>query len=182
MKYVFIIGLIIILLSLFSCITRESTSVGDMNPEELKKEIRETGNVTSYNLLSMYYDDKKMDEDFLDISILMYEKYHNTNALSNIYYAYIYKYNPNIPFFNGNKAELFKKVPNKEQEIALKYLEIGVEKGDYACIESLSEYYLSIGKIDKSKELLKLQEDLIENHKKKVNDSLSKIKNAEKLK
>ena len=127
-------------------------------------------------ILDLY---KKMDEDFLDISILMYEKYHNTNALSNIYYAYIYKYNPNIPFFNGNKAEVFKNVPNKEQEIALKYLEIGVEKEDYACIESLSEYYLSIEKIDKSEELLKLQKDLIENHKKKVNDSLSKIKDVE---
>jgi hypothetical protein len=180
MKYIPIIIVIIVILLFFSCKNKVSKTLDDMNPEVLKKEIINTGSIASFKLLSMYYDDKKMDEDFLDISILMYEKYNYTNALSNIYYAYIYKYNPNIPFYNGDKEQLFKNVPKKEQEIALKYLEIGVEKGDYACIESLSDYYLSIGKIDKSKELLKLQEDLVENHKKKVNDSLSKIQDIKK--
>lgn len=179
MKYIPIIIIIIILL-FFSCKNKISKTLDDMNPELLKKEIINTGSIKSFKLLSMYYGDKKMDEDFLEISILMYEKYNYTNALSDIYYAYIYKYNPNIPFYNGDKAQLFKKVPKKEQEIALKYLKIGVEEGDYACIESLSEYYLSIGKIYKSKELLKLQEDLIENHKKKVKDSLTRIQEIKK--
>lgn len=175
MKYIPIIVLIIVILFFLSCKNEVSTTLDDMNPEELKKDIVNTGNTSSFNLLSMYYGDKKMDEDFLDISILMYEKYNYTNALSDIYNAYIYKYNPNILFLNGDKSELFKKIPKEEQERALKYLKIGVIKGDYACIESLSEYYLSIGKIDKSKELLKLQEDLIEKHKRKVNDTLSTV-------
>lgn len=167
--YFFIIFFLIFL----SCNkTRDSVSLHEKSPEKLKKEIISSGNVESYKLLSMYYGDKKMDEDFLGLSIMMYEKNNCIDALSNIYYAYIYKYNPNVPFFSGNETELFKNVPKKEQEIALKYLEIGYSKGDYPCMEALSDYYLSIGENNKSEQIIKKLDDLIIEHRKKVNDTL----------
>lgn len=82
MKYIPIIIVIIVILLFFSCKNKVSKTLDDMNPEVLKKEIINTGSIASFKLLSMYYDDKKMDEDFLDISILMYEKYNYTNALT----------------------------------------------------------------------------------------------------
>ena len=171
--------LILITTSMFNC-KEVSKSAGEMDPVELKEDVLKNGNKNSYLILSIYYCDKKMDNDFLDISILMYEKYNYTNALSDIYNAYIYKYNPETHFNNGDKAELFKKKKKKEQEKALKYLEIGVKKGNYACIESLSEYYLSIGKSEESEKLLKIQTELIIEHRKKVNDSLTKIQDIKK--
>ena len=173
MKYIPIFILIIAILLFFRCQYKVTKTLDDMNPELLKKEIINNGRKSSYDLLSMYYDDKKMDEDFLDISILMYERYNYTKALSNIYFAYIYKYNPDIPFYSGDKAKLFKNVPEKEQEIALSYLKIGSSKEDYACIESLSDYYLSINKEEESKKILQRLDDLIVEHRRKVNDSIS---------
>jgi hypothetical protein len=147
-----------------------------MSPEKLKKEIISSGNIESYKLLSMYYGEKKMDNDFLDLSIMMYEKHNCIDALSNIYDAFIYKYNANVPFLMGNKTDLFKNVPKKEQEIALKYLETGYSKGNYPCMEALSDYYLSVGENDKSEQILKKLDNLVIEHKKKVNDSLIRKK------
>jgi hypothetical protein len=160
----------------FSAKKKPQKIISAKDKEKLKQEIINTGNTASFDLLSMYYGDKVMDEDFLSLSILMYEKYHYDKALSNIYYAYIYKYNPRTPFFSGDKAELFKKVPKEEQEIALKYLKIGLEKGDYASMECLFNYYLSIGDELKSKEVLLKKEESMIIDMGKVKDSLKKSK------
>jgi hypothetical protein len=82
------------------------------------------GDKNSYLFFTGWYRDKIMDKDYLDLSIMMYEKHHYDYALSNIYRAYIFKYNNAVPFSNDNLAELFKKVPKEEQLIALKYLKV----------------------------------------------------------
>lgn len=151
-----------------------STSVHKMDPEKLKKAAI-VGDLKAYKMLGMYYNGKKMDEDFLSISKMMYEKYNQSIALNSIYMAYVYKYNQDVGFLKGNLAELFKNVPPDEQNEALKYLRKGVELGEYSCIEDLSDYYLSIGEPEKSKELLDLEDRLIEEHKQKVDDSLGRI-------
>ena len=69
-----------------------------------------------------------------------------------------------------------KAIIKKEQEIALKYLETGYSKGNYPCMEALSDYYLSVGENDKSEQILKKLDNLVIEHKKKVNDSLIRKK------
>ena len=161
---------------MFCCKTSESPS--DMDPKKLKEEVMQTGNLKSYKLLGMYYDGKIMDDDFLDISIMMYEKYSHSFVLSSIYLAFIYKYTK-VPYYSGIKTELFKNVPNDQQAIALEYLNIGIQLGEYSCFGYLSDYYLSIGEKEKSFEIKKEFDELRVKDQKMILDSLSKhdIKN-----
>ena len=152
---------------------KETIPLDEANPELLKNEIRKSGNVDSYKKLTMYYVDKKMDPDFLEISILMYEKYKCIDALSIIYDAVIYKYNPEIPFYTGDKTALLSKVPINQKLIALHYLKIGLKIGDYSCIENLSEYYLSIGDYEKSRQLMKKIDSIVNIRRKYIKDSLN---------
>ncbi len=143
---------------------------------ELKNEILENGNRQAYVKFFIYQYKKEIDKDFLRISLDMYHKYNYNKALSDIYLGYIYKHNPKTPFLTGNVNELFVKIPKNEQEKVLNYLEIGVEKGEDACISHLIEYYDFIGETQKSKDLTIYQDKLFEDFKKRINDSISKSK------
>ncbi|MCB9202139.1 MAG: hypothetical protein H6604_03690 [Flavobacteriales bacterium] len=168
---------ILILLGLyltFGC-QRTSVSVTEMDPNELKEKILKNGDEKSYTLLSMYYDDKLLDPEFLEISKMMYHKYNYTRALSDIFPAYVYTYNPNQPYDVYKAVSLLNNIPPDKQEEALNYLKIGVEKGDYSCIDNLSEYYLNKGDSVESKRLLEYKKRLVEERSRKIEDSLRRI-------
>ena len=168
-----IILLIVFLIFMISC-KKVSVSAAEMNPSELKDEILENGDRKSYINFEIFQNGKKIDKDFLSISLLMYEKYNYIKSLRSIYFAFIYKNNPNIPFMSGNINELFVKIPKKEQEIALNYLKIGLKKDDYSCIQELINHYKYIGETKKSSDLIIYQDKLVEENYKRIRDSINK--------
>ena len=164
--------LLLAILILLSRCTRNTKSPKEMDPQVLKNEILKNGDKKSFTLLFNHYVGKKMDDEFLNISKLMYHKYKINDVFSIIYDSYIYKYNQSIPFLKGSHVELIKNLPEVERDSALSYLKLGISIGDNSSIEYMAEYYLSIGEAIKSKELLEFQEQLILEHRKKINDSL----------
>lgn len=147
-KFSYIITIISILCFASSCF--ESVNIDKMDINKLKRKIRQSGDDRSFMLLSLYYDVKILDDDYLDLALLMYHKYHNMNALIKIYEATIYRYNKNVPFGTGELEQLIKNVPKTEMNKALSYLEIVMAQNYSECFSQLSDYYLAIGNKAKS--------------------------------
>jgi hypothetical protein len=188
MKNILFIAIIQIL-TLFNCSKNNKTeSKNDyevvvsvhpqqMDAELLKEKILKEKDLNAYKNYILNQRNKPFNEEHIKLSEIIYEKYHSRIALMFIINSYFKKYNPDFIISLEGDEKYFKNIPKEDLYILLKYINIGVEKEYYACIQILSDYYKYLGDDKKAKELEESIEILIIENRKKVNDSLNNLKN-----
>lgn len=184
MKNILFIAIIQIL-TLFNCSKNNKTeSKNDyevvvsvhpqqMDAELLKEKILKDKDLNAYKYYVMNQRGKEFHEDHILLSEIIYEKYHSRITLLFIINSYFKKHNSDYIISSESDEKYFKNIPKEDLNILLKYINIGVEKEYYACIQILSDYYKYLGDDKKAKELEDSIKILIIENRKKVNDSLN---------
>ena len=139
-RYLFLSIYIITIILLFKCDTKNENDpkiVVSMNQatrplRELKDEIFLTGDIDSYNELSIAYLDYP-DEDFLFWALIMANKHDYSVAYLDVYYVLCWSYE----CMDNNLEEMDKKT----QDLALEYLRISAEKGDSVAREIITNHF-----------------------------------------
>jgi hypothetical protein len=154
----------------------DSVHPSEMDVELLKKKIIKDKDLNAYKYYKINQRGKEFNEDHIKLSEIIYEKYKFYPALDFIIFSYFKKHNPDYHISLESKEKYFKNIPKEDLKILLDYINIGVENEDYSCIQKLSDYYKYVGDDKIAKKLEESIEILIIENRKKVNDSLAKIK------
>ena len=130
---------LLFLLLLFSCINTEENSKAVNNLEHeislLKKSIVINGDVSAYNELSARYIKREKYFDILPFSFIMAGEYEYLSAYYDVFF-YVYAANSNSCFDYDLSC-----LDSQTKTLALKYLKLGVEKGDEACSNVVLNFY-----------------------------------------
>lgn len=112
--------------------------INDMRSYLLKNRKTSTLKIIWYAL----HEIKKKDLILSD-ALYMAEFENNPFACHLVFEGFCYVYFPEIEYFDScnNKGEYFFKLPKKEREVIIKYLEIGAEQKFFKCVDDLIQIY-----------------------------------------
>lgn len=103
--------------------------------QELKKLALTKGDTIAYHELSIAYMDSPNDDRFLNIALIMANRYNIPEAYLDVYY-FLTDYYHRKDFKNLDDLD------DNTRALALAYLKKGAERGDKECQKILGHYYI----------------------------------------
>lgn len=123
----------------------ETIQPSEMNTELLKQKIIKSKDLNAFKYYYIKQREKDFDEDNIKLSKIIFDEHNFNPALDFLIFSYFKKHNPDYNYSFESKEKYFKNIPKEDLNVLLKYINIGVEKNDYSCIQKLSDYYKFLG-------------------------------------